>query len=86
MPNEVPGPGSDETQSQNSIRFAGKESISGDLFLDKASIRLVFIERTNHVVAIRPRVVTKLVFVIATRVSVFDHVQPVPRPALAIVL
>ena len=52
---------------------------------EEASRTEVAIERSNHPIAIRPRVVAAHVSLEAVRVGVVGDVEPVPRPTLAVV-
>ena len=86
VPDEIPRTGREEAQSQNAVAGAGEEHVTSDLFLREAGIGFVFIERSNDVVAIGPSIHPQLVFVIAAGVRVLDDVEPMPRPAFAVVL
>ena len=66
-------------------RRAGEEHVAGELLLDEPVVRLVGVERADDVVAVRPGVGPRLVLVVAVRLAVVDDVEPVPRPALAVV-
>ncbi len=63
---------------------AGEEHVAGDLLLHEPGVRLVRVERADDVVAVRPGVRPRLVLVVAVRLAVVDHVEPVPRPPLAV--
>jgi hypothetical protein len=54
------------------------------LLLDETRVRLICIERANHVIAIGPGVSAGLVFVIAVRFAVVGDVEPVASPTLAV--
>ena len=59
--------------------------VAGDLLHQKPVIRLVTVERPDHIVAITPRERTRVVVVPETfRIAMPGEVQPVPRPPLAI--
>ena len=62
----------------------GIELVAGELFLQKDVVRLVLIERANHIVPITPGVGTVVVLLEAARVRVARHVQPMPPPPLAV--
>ena len=86
MPDPIPRSRRDEAQPQDAVRSARKKHIARKLLLDEACIRLVVVEGLDDVVAIRPCVGPELVFVVAARVGVLHHVEPVPSPALTVVL
>ncbi len=44
MPDEIPRPRSNKTESQYSIRLTREQHIACDLFLNKSGIRLILIE------------------------------------------
>ena len=81
---EIPGPGGQETRRDEGARIVREQHVARDLLLNESRIRLVLIERANHVVAIRPRVRPRLVLVVSVRIAVVDDVQPVPRPPLPV--
>ena len=62
----------------------GTQHIAGDLLADEPAVGKVAIEGRDHVVAIRPGMVAALVLVVAVRVAVMGHVEPVPAPSLAV--
>ncbi len=66
MANEVPGACGDEPQSDDSIWIVGEEDITGYLFLNETRVRLITIQRSDDVIAIRPCVGSQFVFVVAT--------------------
>ena len=43
VPNEVPRTGGEEAECFDAVDGAGKEHIAGDLFLDEAAVRFVFV-------------------------------------------
>ena len=81
---EIPGTGRDESKSQDAIRVTRKKHVPCQLFLDETPVGLVLVPATNHVVPVGPGIGPQLVLVISARISVLDHVQPVPGPAFAI--
>ena len=83
--NQVPRAGGEEAQGLDAVTSKGKQNISRDLLLHEAPIGLVLVEGANDVITIRPGVRPGLVLVIAVRLTVMDYVEPMPRPALAIV-
>ena len=62
---------------------SGKK-ISGQLFLHELIVRLVLIERANHVIAIPPCVPVHQVLVEPVRIGITGYIEPVPRPSLSI--
>ena len=64
---------------------AWSSSSPRDLLADELVVRLVVVERVDHVVAVAPRVRPRVVLLEARRVGVAGHVEPVPAPALAVV-
>ena len=84
VPDEVPGAGRDETRRHDGLRVVGVQDITRQLLGDEAVVRLVGIECGDDVIAIRPGIRTRLVFVVAVRFAEMHHVEPVPSPALAV--
>ena len=64
---------------------AGKQFVAGQLFLHEAIVRLVGVERRNHVIAIAPGLGPIIVDAVAVAVGVTHQIEPVPRPAFAVV-
>ena len=65
---------------------AGREEfVAGHLLPHEAVIGLVGVERSDHIVAIAPAVLPVAVALEAVRVGEADYVQPLLRPALAVV-
>src|SRR4051794_24595480 len=62
----------------------GRSLVSGDLLSDELVVRLVVVETANDVFAVRPRVGSWLVFVVAVRFAVVNDVEPVSCPAFPI--
>ena len=58
--------------------------VAGDLFAHKLVIRFVLIERTNDVVAIRPRIGAHAVHFEAVAFGKAHHIEPMPRPAFTV--
>ena len=83
---EVPGACRNKSESFNAIARPWPQDISCDLLFHKLSVRLVFIECTNHIIAIGPSIRPLFVFVVPVRIAVVHHVEPMPRPSLAIPL
>ena len=61
-----------------------REKISRDLLLDETIVGEVLVEGRDHVVTVAPRVGVAVVLVVAGRVRVAGHVEPVSSPALAV--
>ena len=62
----------------------GPQFVAGDLFADEAVIRLVFVKGVDDVVAIAPGVGTGLVGLESFAFGIAGQVEPVARPALAV--
>ena len=58
--------------------------ITRDLLLEEEVIRLVLLERFDHIIAVTPRMRIEHVHFLAAALRVARHIQPVPRPALAV--
>ena len=84
MADVIPRPCGDEPKRRNAIHRARIERISGDLLLDEAGVGFVAVQRPDDVVAVRPSIQARLVFVVAVGFAVMHGIQPVPRPALAV--
>ena len=61
-----------------------KQLVAGKLFLDEAVVRLVRVERTDDVIAVTPGMFPVAVALEAVGVGVARDVQPLQRPALAV--
>ena len=59
--------------------------VAGDLLLEEHVVRLVLVERADHVIAVAPGVGTVEVVLEAVGIGVARDIQPVAAPALAIV-
>ena len=81
---EIPGTGGDESGCDHAGGIARGEHVAGDLLADEPAVGKVAVEGPDHVVAIRPGVVAALVLVVAVRIAVMGHVEPVPAPSLAV--
>ena len=64
----------------------GGPFVAGDLFEKKLVVRFVMLERTDHVVAIPPRIRFIGVPLVAVGLRVADPVEPVPSPAFTVVM
>ena len=76
--------GRDKAERGRERRFVGKNGVRRQLFLHEPRVRLVVVERVDQVVAIRPRIQPGAIHAEAVRLAIVHHVEPVPRPALAI--
>ena len=75
----IPGTGHQKTRC-----CVGSELISSELFEDEAVVRLILVESADHIVAIMPRVRSGLVRFEAVALGEAHHIEPMPRPALAV--
>ena len=64
----------------------GGPFVAGDLFEKKLVVRFVMLERTDHVVAIPPRIWFIGVPLVAVGLRVADPVEPVPSSAFTVVM
>ena len=62
-----------------------RQLVAGKLLADELVVRLVVVERADDVVAVPPGVWLRPVALEAVGLGVADQVEPVPRPALAVV-
>ena len=83
MADVIPRSCRDEAKRFDAVAGIGIEHVAGDLFLDEARVRLVFVEGADDVIAIRPGVRARLVFVVAVGVAVVDDIEPKPSPTFA---
>ena len=84
LAHEIPRPGGEKTRGDDRLRVIRRKHIARDLLAEKLVVRLVGIQRLDDVIAIAPGVRPQLVALKAVRVRVVRDVQPVPRPALAV--
>ena len=84
MSNKIPWPCRQKTKCHNSIFGIWIKDISRNLFLNKLVVRLVAIERTNHIVTVWPGIGTQLVLIIPTGIRILGDIKPVPAEALTI--
>ena len=78
------GPAAMNPSASTPSRGIRKKRVAGELFLHEARVGLVLVERPDDVIAIRPRVRPWLVLVVTVRLAVVNDIEPVPRPALAV--
>ena len=83
-PTKSHGPAAMKPVATVASRIVRQQHVAGELLLHEPRVRLVLVERADHVIAIGPGVAPRLVLVVAVRFAVVDHVQPVPPPALAV--
>ena len=84
MTDVVPRSCCDEPERCDAISGSGIERITCDLLLNEAGVRLVVVEGTDDVVAVRPCIHARRVFVIAVGFAVMHKVEPMPCPTLAV--
>ena len=84
VPHRVPRTGGNEARGHDAGRLVGKQHVAGQLFLDETAVGLVLVQRVDDIVAIGPGVGPGFVFVVAVRLAVVDHVQPMAGPTFAI--
>ena len=80
----VPWPGSHKAQRHGGLRIVGIERVAGHLLFDETPVRLVVVERLDDVISIGPRIGAGVVVIVAVRVGIVRHVEPVPGPVLAV--
>ena len=73
-----------ESRRHKHLRIARPQLVSGNLFDHEAVVRLVRVERPDHVIAIAPCIGALVVVRIASRIGVPHDVEPVPTPLLAV--
>ena len=73
-----------KAKGQYSVFGIRVQNISRNLFLNKLVVRLVVIERTNHIVAIGPGIGAQLILIIPTGIRILGDIQPVPGETLTI--
>ena len=76
-----PGPSARRRETR---RRACAKLVTGKLLANKVVVGRVGVQRADHVVAIRPGVVARRVYLISVRFAEPHHVEPVPGPTLAI--
>src|SRR5262249_19361786 len=81
----LPRAHSQEARGDQALRVTGLPLVACDLFEYKLAVRLVLIEAADDVVAVAPGVGTLEVIGVAVGIGVTDDVEPVTRPALAVV-
>ena len=76
--------GGDDAALVDIVAIAVRQQIARDLFPDELVVRHVVVERLDDVVAILPSVRIAVVLVVARRVRIACHIQPVTAPALTV--
>src|SRR5262249_6251154 len=76
--------GAQETGGNSGIDVSVVNLVTGDLFFYKDVVRFVFVEGTDHIVSIQPRVRTIVIVLKAVGIRITRDVQPVPAPSLAV--
>ena len=79
------GSGDQKTGGSNCVDVVRIKDITGQLQSDEFIIRQVTIQSVDHPVSIRPEVVARFVVFEAVAFAKSSDIQPVPRPAFAIV-
>ena len=75
----------DRAADQEAGRLVHAEGVAGQLLGDETVIRPILVQGEDDVIAIRPGVWPWLVHLEAVALGETHHVEPVPRPALAVV-
>jgi hypothetical protein len=73
-----------EADGDFGVEVVGVEFVAGDLFLDEAVVGLVGVQALDDVVAVAPDVWAGLVGLEAFGVGIAGEVEPVARPAFAV--
>ena len=82
----VPRAGADHSGSNDRLLVAIGHLVAGQLIGHEPVVRHVVVEGVDHPVAIPPNVWLQLIALVAARLSEADEVEPVPRPAFAVML
>ncbi len=69
---EIPRAGDDEPGRNDARGRARLKDIPGYLLFDELPVGLIFVERTDHVIAVRPGVVTAFILVVTVGIAVVD--------------
>ena len=83
-PTKSHGPAAMKPVATVASRIVRPQHVARELLLHEARVRLVLVERADHVIAIGPGIAPRLVLVVAVRFAVVHHIQPVASPALAV--
>ena len=71
-------------RDKEACRDVGSQSVASDLLADELIVRLVVVQRADHVVAVWPGVRPLAVRFESVGLAKANQVEPVPRPALAV--
>ena len=82
----VPRAGANHAGGDDRLLIAIGHLIAGELIGHKPIVRRVVVEGVDHPVAIPPNVRFQLIALVAARLGKADKVEPVPRPAFAVLL
>jgi hypothetical protein len=77
-------PVSEESSGHECCGIFGEEFVSGELFLEKAVVGLVLVERLDNVVAVAPGIGAVEVGAVAVGVGIANEIKPDAGPALAV--
>ena len=80
----IPRPRREKTQRHGGARVVGKKRVAGHLLLHEPRVRLVVVERADHVIAVWPRIGPGVVVIISMGVRVIGDIEPVPSPVLSV--
>ncbi len=81
---QIPRAGGQEAEGHDSVERVRVEGIARDLLFDEPGIGLIRVQGADDVIAIRPGVGSRLILVVAVRLAEMNDVEPMPRPAFAI--
>ena len=81
---EIPRTGRDEPERLDAVAGERENDIACHLLLHESRVGFVLVERADDIIPIRPGVRSRLVFVVAMRLTEVDDVEPMPGPALPI--
>ena len=68
----------------NRFPRCGRHQVSSHLLAHELVIGHIAVKRVDHIVAIPPRVGIPVILIVASRVGITRHIQPVPPPLFAI--
>src|SRR5687767_11431187 len=80
----IPRASGQESKRYRGLRIGRKKRVARHLLPHKSRVGLVFVKRSDDVIAIWPRVLTRIIMIISVGIGVVDRVQPMPRPSLTI--
>ena len=66
------------------VAIIRRKLVAGQLLQDHAAKRLVFVERADDPVSVRPSVAAQMILLVAIALAETRDVQPVPPPALSV--